>query len=505
MPKRIQIFSRLSWRLCVLSSLLLLHCSAPVPSDVQDASSSSASTIQDVSSSEIRRVVVIHFDTTRVDDLGCYGGAAQTPNLDALAARGMRYTNAITCVPFTTPSIATFMTGAYPKDHKVKDIRGRLGDHLPTLMEVLREKGFRTAGIESNRLLYGKRSIPRDGETHNGSFGHGFDEFTHVLGDKKYKANAPAASLEESCSAEVTEKAIDFVKAQGNDPFFLWMLYFSPHKPYRPPENFVTPYLKHPAVLEKVKGHETRRWTKKGKELLNGEIPREDATHVAGTAEMISRHLGEVAAVDQSLSALFDVLNSLEGKTLLIVLADHGESLGDADYWYDHGNNLRHPCMNVPLIIQCDGVVPVGVSHALTDNTDIAPTILELLGIDKDEMRGAGKSLIPSFTQTDPWPDRFVPMQSNMRDWKRGARSAHYSLQCQYDKVTGELGTAVLYDHRKDPKETTDIAKDEAKVTKRHLDFVREFYDIAQPPAQIEEIPLDPEREEALRSLGYIE
>ena len=68
---------------------------------------------------EIQRVVVIHLDTTRMDDFGCYGGVARTPNIDAVAARGMRYTNSITPIPKTSPSIASFMTGRLPNAHGV--------------------------------------------------------------------------------------------------------------------------------------------------------------------------------------------------------------------------------------------------------------------------------------------------------------------------------------------------------------------------------------------------
>ncbi len=68
---------------------------------------------------DIRRVVVIHLDTTRVDDLGCYGGIPHTPNIDAVAARGTRFTNSIAPTPRTSPSIASFMTGRLPNRHGV--------------------------------------------------------------------------------------------------------------------------------------------------------------------------------------------------------------------------------------------------------------------------------------------------------------------------------------------------------------------------------------------------
>ena len=108
---------------------ILVGAAALVAGAEQDNSSAN--------SDEVRRVVVIHFDTTRVDDFGCYGSFVQTPNVDAVAARGMRYTNAVTCAHYTSPSIATFMTGRYPVHHGVNGVGDRLGQDYTTLAEIL--------------------------------------------------------------------------------------------------------------------------------------------------------------------------------------------------------------------------------------------------------------------------------------------------------------------------------------------------------------------------------
>jgi arylsulfatase A-like enzyme len=87
--------------------------------------------------------------------------------------------------------------------------------------------------------------------------------------------------------------------------------------------------------------------------------------------------------VDHSIGVLLAELDSLEGKTLLIITSDHGESFVDDEFWFDHGVNLRYPCLNVPLVMRCEGAVPVGVRDALVGNADLAPTILDLLGINR--------------------------------------------------------------------------------------------------------------------------
>ena len=102
---------------------------------------------------DIRRVVVIHLDTTRADDLSCNGGIPRTPNIDAVAARGMRYVNSIAPLPKTSPSIASFMTGRLPNRHGVYDVGGLLQGGLTTLQELLRANGFVTGGFVSNLVV----------------------------------------------------------------------------------------------------------------------------------------------------------------------------------------------------------------------------------------------------------------------------------------------------------------------------------------------------------------
>lgn len=260
-------------------------------------------------------------------------------------------------------------------------------------------------------------------------------------------------------------------------------------------------------MREKVKGHESRRWDAWGKELFVGTLLDGIDNRVSGPATMMARHLGEVSLVDECLGELIDLLDAMKGKTLIMVLSDHGESLGDADYWFDHGENIRYPSMRTPFIIQCGGLIPPSVNDAVVDNTDIAPTILDMLGYNTEEMRYAGRSLVPTFTEADPWPDRLVPMETNGDDGQsyRGARSARYSLQCNFNAKTGALGAVHLYDHRKDPKETINIAEKGPELTKQLMDFMYQSFTIGQPLDQAPPLPLAAETEDALRALGYLD
>ena len=171
--------------------------------------------------------------------------------------------------------------------------------------------------------------------------------------------------------------------------------------------------------------------------------------------------------VDHELGRLLQRLGSLPGRTLLVITADHGESLGDVGYWFDHGRNLRHPCLNVPLIIACEGLVPIGTSRALVANIDLSPTILDLLGIQVQELNGNGRSLVPTFTKADPWPNRMIPIQTYRGQTRRGVRSSRFCLQSRYATVTGAHVRSLFFDLERDPGETVDVSAEHPDVVKR--------------------------------------
>jgi arylsulfatase A-like enzyme len=436
---------------------------------------------------DIRRVVVIHLDTTRVDDLGCYGGIADTPNIDAVAARGMRFTNAIAPTPRTSPSIASFMTGRLANRHGVYDVGGKLGAGYATLAEILRDHGFVTGGFTTNAV------IDRLGGASSASagFDQGFDAFrgfyTSVYGPDEHELNAIPRAL---CPDPVNA-AIDFIDRCGDERFFLWMLHLDPHAPYAPEPPYDTMYLDHPTLLA-------------GSVRLQPEAihPQAYVGSRLDSHEYVARHLGEVTQLDHWLGKLFAKLDGLPGRTLLVVTADHGESLGDAGIWFSHGRNIRHPCVNVPLIIACDGVVPAGVTDTLTANVDLAPTILDLLGLPAGALDADGRTLAPAFTDADPWPDRMIPIQRSIGAKWRGVRSARFCLQSRFDQQTHERVEATLYDRVADPTETTDVAARHPDVFEAHLRFEDDWF--ARGREVGEDLRDDPEMVRRLRSLGYL-
>jgi arylsulfatase A-like enzyme len=442
--------------------------------------------------------VVIHFDTTRVDDFGCYAAKVRTPNVDAIAARGMRYTNSICTFPTTASSVATFMTGQLTVNHRVyQNTRGLFDDQV-SFVELLQAEGFATGAFVSNEMLFGRG--PKD---HVEGFSKGFDVYRKLVEDHPLEPGQSKMDIPHAHAERVVEEARGFVRDHAQERFFLWVLHFDPHAPYHPPEPYYSMYQDDPELIASSVQLDPNvvHWARPNPPLASH-------THIA-------RHRGAVTYADESMTELLAEIAALPGKTLYIITADHGESLGDADYWFNHGQNIRWPSMEVPLIIACDGVIPVGTSDALVANTDLALTILELLGIDPAPMTTDGRSLVPTLNGENPWPDRMVAMEavpSMVERWNRdqmvgraiewyGARGADYTLHRSYLFGTHERKSARLY-RRTDQKEQVNIIAKEVEAAREYTSFIEQVFKDAVMPEVAES---DEEMRNLLKSLGYLE
>jgi arylsulfatase A-like enzyme len=434
-------------------------------------------------------VVVIHLDTTRADDIGCNGGIPRTPNIDAVAARGMRYTNSIAPLPKTSPSIASFMTGKLANRHGVYDVGGLLQDKFTTLPELLGEHGFVTGGFASN-LVVDKLKTDK---TRSAGFDQGFDVFKGIRDLPEVPEGAEENAIPRELAAALTTEALAFVEEHAEDRFFLWMLHLDPHAPYAPPAPYDTMYLDDPRLAARS-------------EALDPSAIHHQAyvSERLDSHQYIARHMGEVTLTDAWIGKLLTRLEGLPGRTLLVITADHGESLGDVGYWFGHGANIRYPCVNVPLIIACDGVVPAGVSDALVANIDLAPTILELLDIEPDALVANGLSLTETFDEPDPWPGRMIPLQAYGGARWRGVRSADYCLQSRFDPKTGSRLGSQLYDLDRDPRESEDVSDLLPHVLREHLAIERAWFEQSGPPETEMHLRNDPEMIRRLKSLGYL-
>ena len=175
-----------------------------------------------------QNVLLVTIDTLRADALGSYGGRAATPNLDRLAAEGVRFTFAHAHAVMTLPSHASILSGRYPYQHGARDNAGfRVGDSVRTLAESAREQGFATGAFVG--------AFPLDRQF---GLAQGFDVYDDLAGQEA----APADFLfSERSAGEVVAAASKWITSQQK-PWVAWVHVFDPHSPYAAPMPFRSQY-----------------------------------------------------------------------------------------------------------------------------------------------------------------------------------------------------------------------------------------------------------------------
>ena len=300
---------------------------------------------------EYRNIVVITVDTLRADRLGAYGyDKAKTPNIDALAARGVLFTNATTPLPRTTPAVASLLTGLWPKNHGSRDV-GTPVRSVSRLPQILAARGFATLGVASTRALSAQMEMHR-----------GFDEYVV----RNYQAE------------NITHYALTLVDQQPEDkPIFLWVHYFDPHFQYDPPSTWVD----QPAA-DKCRALQ-RAMRSSAPPITLGQL-QSDFRQMASRAVVDCAELydAEIAYTDYYTGVLLDGLRkrSRLDNALVIFNADHGESFGEQSVYFEHGTNVHDSSLRVPLIIAGDGIEPRRDTGTVALE-DLMPTVLSLLRV----------------------------------------------------------------------------------------------------------------------------
>jgi arylsulfatase A-like enzyme/Flp pilus assembly protein TadD len=289
-------------------------------------------------------LVLITIDTCRADALEPYGSnRLGSPIATGLATHGTRFDNAFAQVPLTLPSHASLLTGLYPDQHGVWNNGAYfLKPDALTLAEILRERGYRTAAFVGSWIL----------NRHSG-VDQGFTEFADVTSGN---GGTSAAGLERRADAVVRDALAWTASKDVAPPYFLWMHLYDPHWPWEPPPTLVPP----------------------------------------GTTDRRLRYEAEVAHADRAVGELLRGLRDrgLLRRTLVVLTADHGESLGEHGE-STHGYYIYDAVMRVPLVLWGPGLVPRGrVVAEPVELIDVAPTLLSLLGgAPADSM--AGRDLSP--------------------------------------------------------------------------------------------------------------
>src|SRR4029079_16485990 len=288
-------------------------------------------------------LVLITIDTLRADRVGAYGSTdVETPTLDRLARERAEAEGSVQ-VPLTRPSHVTLFTGRYPAEHGIRDnVSPGLAADVPVLAEILKSRGFATAGFVSSIVLSRQSGLARGFDTYSDRFEIGGED-SRFLNTIQRRGDLPTA------------EAVSWLEQQKKGKrLFAWLHLYDPHGPYEPPEPF--------------------------------------ASHYAGRP-----YDGEVAWSDTLVGRLDAVLaqTRLQKDTLLVVTSDHGEGLGEHEESV-HGFFVYETTLHVPLIVRGPRVTPGTQVRSLTRSVDVMPTVLDLLGLADATPTVSGRSVAPA-------------------------------------------------------------------------------------------------------------
>ncbi len=306
-------------------------------------------------------ILLVSIDSLRADHLGSYGYRRNTsPNIDALAAEGVRFSTAIAPAPWTLPSHLTMLTGRHPAAHGVISEHQKLAEGIPTLAEVLHREGYATAAFVAGPYVSG----------HFG-FDRGFD-----LYDETLVADGLLASHRTTTSPALVDKVSSWVQGHRRNersPFFIFLHLWDVHYDFAPPP----PYdrLFDPDYEGEIDGRVL--------DLALG--PRPDARYLE---HVIALYDGEIAFTDFHLGELLRKFRGwgILDDTVVMVTSDHGEE------FFEHGRighleQIFDESIHVPLIVRYPPAIEAGrVVQGQVRLMDIAPTLLGLAGLPTSDL-----------------------------------------------------------------------------------------------------------------------
>jgi arylsulfatase A-like enzyme/tetratricopeptide (TPR) repeat protein len=392
-------------------------------------------------------VLLVTLDTTRADRLGCYGSSrARTPNLDALAASGVRFESVYCQVPLTTPSHCSILTGTYPLYHQVHN-NGSYGlpAELTTLAEILKGRGFQTAAFVASFTVDSRFGLAQ-----------GFD----VYDDQLTQGEAFKPSNAERKADQVYAAFRGWLDSRGDGSFFCWVHFYDPHIPYDPPAPYSIDFADSP---------------------YDGEISYMD------------HYVGQIVAALRE-KGLFQ-------NTLVVLAGDHGEAFGEK-VEMGHGVFLYDGTLRVPMIFSAEGRLPKGaVISPRVRLIDIVPSVLDMLEV-PPPAEVQGQSLLPFITgQKSEDLDSYVETYFTRENYGWSELVGLIEGDWKYIRAP----KPELYNLKTDPEETVNAFGREGQRAQEMRSRLEETITASSSGFASSKRELTSEEREKLRSLGYVD
>jgi arylsulfatase A-like enzyme len=414
-----------------------------------------------------------------MDHLGCYGHPRSiSPRLDEFAEEAALFERTVSTAPWTVPSFVSILTGKYVSYHSVGPVNGHraMSSEEPTIARALSERGYRTAAFVSNYLL--RRRMNMHG---------GFDTY-----DDTYTSEELRRGMPERTADSVNEFVTNWLDSQGRrEPFFLWVHYQDPHGPYTPPERFRS---KFPDVDLESDPEKLEITTNEGHHGIPTYQFLEPDTSIGRYRALYE---AEVAFADEKIGELMDRLKALGlwKDALVVFTADHGEALGEHDYWFCHGHDVTDDLIRVPLIVKLPGAPRPRRIDELVSTVDVTPTCLEVAGA-ADRLPVNGASLVDLIEgRTESLNREFVFSEDGQ---------GRVSLRTKETKFIFAPDGERLFDLVADPGETDSLL---GRTPEAALGWRQKIirYRADAKPIQGEDLDQSARELERLRSLGYID
>jgi len=482
--------------------------------------------------SERPNVLWILVDTARRDHIRPFGNLVQTPAIESLADEGVVFDDAVTVIPKTSQSIASFFTGLYPIHHGLRTLSGDLAQSIPNVVKRFKESGYRTAAFVNNPWLSTKHG-----------FGQGFEQFYNnqqmaerdggalryvswsiVLQRLMGRSTESTPVIEgyyQAKASRVTDSATRYLRGTGRESFFLYVHYFEPHWPYLPPRRLEQRYDAPPGETNLVNFIEKTGFTRE-QVIFDNPLPEE--------ANEGARRLyrGEMDDTMSEVGRLIKELDrvGLRDDTIVVFTADHGHALGEHRYYFHHGAFLYEDSVQIPLILSLAERLPPARREHQVRSIDVAPTLLELAGL-KVESTMDGRSL-SRYWEGGENQSRDVLIESDVKMMDGNRRRRYHGIPGKLRALrTGRFklilspdvgGPAFeLYDLTDDPGETHNLAHDDdhkeiftallkelsALIPAEEMQAIAEVQRNTEPDESLKPI-VDQRDLELLRRLGYV-
>ncbi len=395
------------------------------------------------------KVILLVIDTLRADHLGCYGYHRETsPYIDDVARRSVLFENAYPSDVPTQPSFTSMFTGLRGIHTGVvsHSKTESLSEDAPYLTEILAQNGVTTAAVST---LYMMRRW----------FARGFHHYLNpVAGDRR--------RLQQVDADEINAVALPWIRAHGDESFFLFLHYWDPHGLYKPPEEYRRLFYEGDErdpdnhSLDFLKRHPIWPFTKRHVDAIGEGIT--DLEYV------IAQYDAEIRYADDHVRELFDALGEagISDETVVIITSDHGESMGEHHFYFDH-HGVYETTIRVPLIIRHPQETSRGrkIEDLVQSSISVTPTVLSLFGLESPEGT-KGRDLMRIARGEEPgWSEIYC----NQGLWtvKRAIRTREWKLIKTTHKAFWDTPDTELFRIDKDPDETENLAEDEPDVVDR--------------------------------------